>query len=307
MRSIQACCGGNHVLYTTSPWKGATLPLLPSIELIGNAVRGGYAVPSFCTWDAESVKTVLDVAEEMKAPVMIMNGWAEFPIIKPSLYSIIVHGLIENYTVPVSLHLDHGQSMDEVRACIAAHYNSVMLDFSDRPFDENVHALREVVSLAHPHGITVEGELGAVGMIDTSVLEGSAESTLTDPQSAREYVENTGVDMLAVSIGNAHGLYKEHPKLDFNLLRKIRDCVDLPLVLHGGSGTPQQDLETAISMGIAKVNVASESVHAVRNSLMEQWSSGENQWIPLAKEKACEHMADVVRKWFRKTGSAGRT
>jgi ketose-bisphosphate aldolase len=283
-----------------------TVPLLPSIELIRSAFQGGYAVPSFCTWDAESVKTVLDVAEEMRAPVMLMNGWAEFPVIRPALYSIIVHGLIEGYSIPVSLHLDHGQSMDEVRECIEAKYNSVMLDFSDRIFDENVNALREVVALAHPHGITVEGELGAVGMVDTDVLEGNPESTLTEPEPARIYVEKTGVDMLAVSIGNAHGLYREDPALDFNLLCKIAESVPVPLVLHGGSGTPQEDLETAISMGIAKVNVASESVHAVRESLMEQWSSGKNLWVPLAKERACQRMAEVVRKWIRNTGAAGK-
>jgi ketose-bisphosphate aldolase len=269
-------------------------------------MENGYAVPSFCTWSAESVKTVLDVAEEMNAPVMIMNGWAEFPVIRPSLYSIIVHGLVEHYSIPVSLHLDHGQSMDEVKECIEARYSSVMLDYSARSFDENVTALKEVVSLAHPRGIAVEGELGAVGMVDSSVLEGNTESTLTDPESARIYVETTGVDLLAVSIGNAHGLYREQPKLDFNLLQEISDTVNLPLVLHGGSGTPQEDLARAISMGIAKVNVASESVHTVRECLMEQWSLGENKWIPLAMERASRKMADVVRKWFRKTGAAGR-
>lgn len=288
------------------PGKESTVPLLPSLELIRNALSRGYAVPSFCTWDAESVKTVLDVAEEMRAPVMLMNGWAEFPVIRPALYSIIVHGLIGQYSIPVSLHLDHGQSIDEVRECIKAQYNSVMLDFSDRPFEENVKAMREVAALARPHSITVEGELGAVGMVDTEVLEGNPESTLTEPESARRYVAETGVDMLAVSIGNAHGLYRENPKLDFDLLGKIRGSVPVPLVLHGGSGTPQEDLETAISMGIAKVNVASESVHAVRESLMEQWSSGENLWVPLATKKAYQKMADVVRKWIRKTGAAGK-
>ena len=282
------------------------MPLLPSIELIRNARKEGYAVPSFCTWDAESIITVLNTAEEMKAPVMIMNGWAEFPVIRPRLYSIIVRGLIEQYTVPVSLHLDHGQSMDEIHECIQAEYNSVMLDYSSRPFEENAAALKEVVALARPHCITVEGELGAVGMIDTTVLEGSAVSTVTDPESAQKFVEATGIDMLAVSIGNAHGLYREKPELDFDLLRDIRSVVDIPLVLHGGSGTPQQDLERAISMGIAKVNVASESIHTVRESLMKQWTSGENKWVPLARETACRGMADVVRKWLGKTGAAGK-
>jgi ketose-bisphosphate aldolase len=269
-------------------------------------MKDGYAIPSFCTWDAESIITVLNTAEEMKAPVMIMNGWAEFPVIRPWLYSTMVRGLIDHYTIPVSLHLDHGQSMDEIHECIRAEYNSVMLDYSSRPFEENVIALKEVVSLARPLGITVEGELGAVGMVDATVLEGSTESTVTDPEYARRYVEATGIDMLAVSIGNAHGLYREKPVLDFELLRDIRSVVDIPLVLHGGSGTPQKDLERAISMGIAKVNVASESVHTVRESLMKQWSSGENKWVPLAREKACKEMADVVRKWLRKTGAAGK-
>jgi tagatose 1,6-diphosphate aldolase GatY/KbaY len=181
-----------------------------------------------------------------------------------------------------------------------------MLDFSDRSFEENAAALHEVVALARPHGISVEGELGAVGMVDTSVLEGNPESTLTDPETARRYVEATGVDMLAVSIGNAHGLYREEPRLDFDLLRDIRQAVDIPLVLHGGSGTPEGDLKKVISMGIAKVNVASESVHTVRKSLVEQWAGGENLWIPLAIEKACCCMADVVRKWLQKTGAAGK-
>lgn len=286
--------------------KESIVPLLPSIELIKDAQCRSYAVPSFCTWNAESVKTVLDVAEEMRAPVMVMNGWAEFPIIRPKLYSIIVYGLMEQYTVPVSLHLDHGQSLDEVRECIEARYTSVMLDFSSRPLDENIKALQEVSRLAHPHGITVEGELGAVGMVDTDVLEGTLESTLTDPETAKRYVDETGVDTLAVSIGNAHGLYKEKPKLDFDLLARIEEAVTVPLVLHGGSGTPLEDLKRAISMGIAKINVASESVHTVRESLLKQWSSRENLWVPIAMEKACQQMADVIRTWIGKTGAAGK-
>jgi fructose-bisphosphate aldolase class II len=286
--------------------KESSVPLLPSIELIRDALSRSYAVPSFCTWDAESVKTVLDVAEEMRAPVMVMNGWAEFPIIRPKLYSIIVYGLIEQYSIPVSLHLDHGQSLDEVRECIEARYTSVMLDFSSQPLEENINALREVSMLAHPHGITVEGELGSVGMVDTNVLEGTLESTFTDPETAKRYVEETGVDMLAVSIGNAHGLYKEEPNLDFDLLARIEEAVTVPLVLHGGSGTPEADLKRAISMGIAKINVASESVHTVRESLMKQWSSRKNLWVPLAMEKACQQMADVVRRWIGKTGAAGK-
>jgi ketose-bisphosphate aldolase len=282
------------------------LSFLPSLVLIEDALKRGYAVPSFCTWNAEAIKTVLDVAEEMHAPIMLMNGWAEFPIISPELYSTISNRLIKNYSLPAALHLDHGVSIEQVRECIKAGYTSVMLDFSQKPFDENVSALKEVVGLAHPHGITVEGELGAVGMVDSSTFEGSPESTLTDPEDAQIYVEKTGVDLLAVSIGNAHGIYSEKPKLDFSLLQNIRKAVGVPLALHGGSGTPQKDLEVAISMGIAKVNVASELVHSVRTSLMEQWNAGKNLWIPLAYESAYAKMAEIVRKWINKTGAAGK-
>jgi tagatose 1,6-diphosphate aldolase GatY/KbaY len=252
------------------------------------------------------MKTVLDAAEELRAPVMLMNGWAEFPIIRPKLYSAIAADLKKGFTTPASLHLDHGQSMDEVRECIEAGYNSVMLDFSGRTYEENREALSEVVRLARPGGITVEGELGAVGMVDSSVVEGPSQSTLTDPEIARSYVEETGIDMLAVSIGNAHGMYRDEPKLDFELLARIRDQVDIPLVLHGGSGTPERDLEKAIGMGIAKINVASELVYAVRNSLYEQWSREQGLWIPLAEEQAHRAMAEVVRRWIEKTGAAGK-
>ncbi|MGQ9616400.1 MAG: class II fructose-bisphosphate aldolase [Spirochaetota bacterium] len=279
---------------------------LPSIELIRDAELRGYAVPSFCAWNAEAMKTILDVAEELRAPVIVMNGWAEFPIIRPKIISSYAWALIKHYTIPASLHLDHGQSIEEVVECIEANYTSVMLDFSTRPFKENASALRAVVEIAHPRGVTVEGELGAVGRAEEETAEGTIQSSLTEPEEARKYVKETAVDILAVSIGNAHGIYRVLPRLDFDRLKKIHDASGIPLVLHGGSGTPQVDLKRAISLGIAKVNVASELVHTVRNSLMEQWQAGKNLWISLACEPAYRLMADVVRKWFYMTGSAGK-
>lgn len=279
---------------------------LPSIELIRDAELRGYAVPSFCAWNAEAMKTIFNVAEELRAPVIVMNGWAEFPIIRPKIISSYAWALIKHYTIPAALHLDHGQSIEEVVECIEANYTSVMLDFSTRPFKDNVSALRAVVEIAHPRGVTVEGELGAVGRAEGETAEGTIQSSLTEPEEAREYVEETAVDMLAVSIGNAHGIYRELPRLDFDRLKKIHNASGIPLVLHGGSGTPQADLKRAISLGIAKVNVASELVHTVRNSLMEQWQAGKNLWISLACEPAYRLMADVVRNWFYMTGSAGK-
>ena len=165
---------------------------------------------------------------------------------------------------------------------------------------------RRVVALAHPQGVTVEGELGVIGQVDQVTAEGGGQSTLTDPHMAAAFVEKTGIDALAVSIGNAHGFYTKLPHLDFERLAKLKAATRIPLVLHGGSGTPEADLRRAISLGIAKVNVATEVIAAVRQSLLEQWSTGKNLWTPIAQAVAMQAMAKVVEKWFHLTKAAGR-
>jgi len=163
-----------------------------------------------------------------------------------------------------------------------------------------------VVCLAHPNDITVEGEIGAVGKVDSTTSEGGRSSTLTNPDEASRYVKETGVDVLAISIGNAHGNYTKLPQLDFNRLAAIHKAVDIPLVLHGGSGTPDDDIQRAISLGIAKVNVATAIVNAVRESLIKQWQSGQNQWVPSARVEAMREVEKVVEEWIHRTGAAGK-
>ena len=152
----------------------------------------------------------------------------------------------------------------------------------------------------------MEGELGVVGQADQVSVEGGKQSTLTDPDMAAGFVQETGIDALAVSIGNAHGLYTKLPQLDFERLGKLKEATRIPLVLHGGSGTPEADLRRAISLGIAKVNVATEAITAMRESLLEQWGAGKNLWAPMAQAVAMEAMAKVVAKWFHLTMAAGR-
>jgi ketose-bisphosphate aldolase len=286
------------------------MKFVPTVELVGDARRGGYAIPSFCVWNAESMQTVLGAAERLRSPVIIMNGWAEFLLLDQRATAAIAGALIGRCTVPVALHLDHGQNPEQVREGILAGYSSVMLDYSTRPFEENVRALAEIAAVAHPRGVGVEGELGAIGRADSHTAEGAdlpaGFSTLTDPEDAAEFVERTGVDLLAVSIGNAHGMYAKKPEFDFGLLERIAKEVDVPLVLHGGSGTPEEDLKKAVSTGMAKVNVASELVQAVRCSLTEQWTNGRNFYTPIALAEAVKRMEPVVEKWIRLTGAAGR-
>ncbi len=282
------------------------MKFMPMSELLLRAASGGYAVPSFCAWSAESMEVVLRTAADLKAPVILMNGPGEFGVLSPLEQGAVAHALVERFEVQAALHLDHGDSLAQVESCLAANYSSVMLDFSTRPFAENIDALRTVVSMARPRGVTVEGELGLIGQVDQVSVEGGKHSTLTDPTMAAEFVEKTGIDALAVSIGNAHGMYTTLPKLDLELLAKLKAATGIPLVLHGGSGTPEGDLRRAISLGIAKVNVASELMKAVRESLQEQWSAGKNLWLPMAQAESIKAIAPVLEKWFRVTGAIGQ-
>jgi ketose-bisphosphate aldolase len=282
------------------------MSFVPLAELAKDAEKRSYAIPSFCAWSAEAAKTILSTARELSAPVILMHSWSEIDITGPETVSAWAYRLIEEYPVPASLHLDHGRSMDQVRSCLKARYTSVMLDLSLLPFEENVSGMREAVQAARRTGASVEGELGAIGRTDQVTEEGSDAASLTEPEDASLFVEKTGVDLLAVSIGNSHGMYTSLPHLDFERLNAIHKLVGVPLVLHGGSGTPQQDLQRAISMGIAKINVASELVQAVRDSLTEQWRSGQNLWLPFAYKPALQRMATVVEKWLLRTGAADK-
>jgi ketose-bisphosphate aldolase len=280
--------------------------LLPMKILMAHAVKHGYAVPSFCAWNAEVMETILEVCRRLKSPVILMAGPGEFPLLGPAANASVARALLANYKVKAALHLDHGDSLDMVKECVKARFTSVMLDLSTRSFEENTAALAKVCRMCHPKGITVEGEIGAVGKIDSATVEGSTGSRLTDPDEAAEYVRITGVDCLAVSIGNAHGAYVKLPQFDFDRLARIHEKVKIPLTLHGGTGTPDDDLRKAISLGIAKVNVATALISAYRESLLSQWNTKQNMWVPIAQGAAVREMARVVEEWVVRLNADGK-
>lgn len=282
------------------------MKFVPMHELLGRALAGGYAVPSFDCWNAEAIQTVLHVARRLEAPVIVMNGPGGFPLIDPCMYSAIAHAVAEDHGLPVALHLDHGNSLELVKTCLKARFSSVMLDFSRCSFEENAAAMKQAVAWAHPLDVTVEGEIGAVGRVDNVTMEGSKESTQTDPAEAARFAQETGVDCLAVSIGNAHGQYTKPPQFDFDRLAKIRLATKIPLVLHGGSGTPEADLKRAISLGMAKVNVATDCVQAWWDTLEGHRAAGRNLWLPVALEEAMQNVAKQVERWIKMTGAAGQ-
>ena len=283
------------------------MKFIPSIDLIRPAFAGGYAIPSFTVWNAESMAGVLRVASDCRAPVMLMNGPGEFGLLPPSRMGDVARAVAKEFKVKAALHLDHGDSLDCVTQCVNAGYTSVMLDFSTRPVAENIAAMRQVVQQAHPKGITVEGEIGAVGRVDDVTGEGALKaSALTSPDEAKAFVSETGIDMVAVSIGNAHGNYTVLPKFEFELLKRLRTVTAIPLVLHGGSGTPAEDIRRSIELGVAKINVASELVRAVRETLLDRWKATQALWVPMAMADAAKAMEPVVEKWIRLCRADGK-
>ncbi len=279
---------------------------VPMLQLLLPAYRGGYAVPSFCAWNAEVAETILAVANDLRAPVILMSGPGEFPLNPPDTLARVCQAVASKYNVPAALHLDHGDSPATVKQCLDAGYTSVMLDYSSRPFEQNVAGMKEVVAMAHPRGVTVEGEIGSVGKVDDVTVEGGKASTLTDPAEAARFVEVTGIDALAVSIGNAHGIYTKLPVFDFYRLEQIRRAVGIPLVLHGGSGTQPEYIRRAVGLGMVKINVASELCKAFRDTYTEQHKDGKTGWLPTVLGAAKPAMAKVVERWINLSGAAGK-
>ncbi|MCE5314101.1 MAG: class II fructose-bisphosphate aldolase [Armatimonadota bacterium] len=283
------------------------MKLVNLIPMLEEAQNGHYAVGAFNYCNAETAQAVVEVGCELRSPVMFITGPWEVPLLGAKMMVDIAKWVAAEADVPVCLHLDHAVEIDLVKECIEAGFPSVMIDASRYDFEENVRLTKMVVDMAHPKGVTVEGELGAVGRVDDSSVEGEGETSLTDPAKAAEFVERTGVDALASAIGNAHGIYTQRPILDFERLKDIRSATGIPLVLHGGSGTPSDQLHKAIEIGISKVNVASELGRAYLDAI-EQFdqAKGGKAWYAHAIMDAKTAIKQVTAKWMKVLGSTNR-
>lgn len=229
------------------------MPLFSAAPLLEAAQKGGYAVGAFNVENMEMVQAVIAAGEQMRAPVILQTTPGTLKYAPPSAFAGCVRGLARDAKIPVALHLDHGNSYELAEACKREGYTSLMIDGSPLPFDENVALTRKVVEMAS--GIPVEAELGTVGGKED---DHEAKPVYTDPREAIEFVKKTGVSSFAVAIGTAHGVYKGIPKLDMNRLSEIRAGLAVPLVLHGTSGVPHEQVKACIKLGIAKVNYATE-------------------------------------------------
>lgn len=241
--------------------KEVVMALVTMKEMLINARRDGYAVGAFEFWSYDSAKAVVSTAEKMKMPVILQVGHFERDYMDGYLNAYrIAQMAAEQVSVPVALHLDHAEEYSEVLSALRGGFTSVMIDASAKSFEENVFLTREVVALAGKFKASVEAELGQLSGSEGKIS--SETDLLTDPECAQEFAEKTGIDALAVAIGTAHGFYKRTPHIDISRLKEIAGRVSIPLVLHGGSGTPQDKVAEAVNYGIAKVNICTEFIEA---------------------------------------------
>ena len=212
-----------------------------------------FAIPAFNTGTSMVLRACIEAAEEANAPVIVEIHPDELRFARKSFAKMVIEEA-HNTKIPVCLHLDHGANLEDVMTAIACGFTSVMIDGSALPFEENIAQTRKVVEIAHAVGVSVEAELGTIGTMEGNQI------TYTRPEEAKEFVERTGVDTLAIAIGTRHGLYPKGltPHLELELLKQIREVVSIPLVLHGGSDNPDDEIEQACLTGISKLNISSD-------------------------------------------------
>ncbi|MFI1848715.1 ketose-bisphosphate aldolase [Streptomyces sp. NPDC020480] len=233
--------------------------LLHGTDALTAAAREGRAIPGFVAYNLETVQGIVAAAETAGRPVLLQAGSSAFKHAGREALMALALDAARRSDAELGVHLDHSRDLEEITACVEAGYTSVMVDGSHLPFAENVALTRKAVERAHAAGVWVEAELGALaGDEDVSTDARAADGSMTDPEQAAEFVAATGVDALAVAVGNVHGFTAEPVRLDLDRLERIRDVVPVPLVLHGASGLPEEQLLGAVRRGVAKVNVNAE-------------------------------------------------
>ncbi|MDE0584665.1 class II fructose-bisphosphate aldolase [Planococcus sp. A6] len=237
-------------------------------EMLQAAQAGHYAVAAFNVYSLETLQAAIQAAEQENQPVIIALGERYFGTVDVEGFAALTKSLAEKASVPVSLHLDHAYEKESIVRAIACGFTSVMYDGSKHELEQNIAYTKEIVELAHQAGVSVEAEIGSTARGAFSDEE-EGTGALTDPASAKEFVDQTGVDFLAASIGTVHGMYTGEPDIKLELLDDIRQAVGIPLVLHGGSGTPDDTMQQAVAKGICKVNVNTEVSLAATNYLKQ--------------------------------------
>lgn len=270
--------------------------------IIGMAEEGGYCIPAFNVYNVETIMGVIDAAEELKAPV-IMQVYPR--LIKEEVGYYISPAAIaaaHKASVPVCIHLDHAAGKEEVYRCLRWGYTGIMQDGSALPFEENVALTRNAVEMCAATGVGVEGEIGHIGSAASDTMD-----EFTNPEEAKAFVEQTGVCCLAVLIGNAHGHYKKEPKLDIERVKKIREACGIPLVLHGGSGIPDDQVKAAIAAGIRKMNIGTDVCCAFAEGTKASLDDPNRSLaVDMFMKRAIASVKELAMNKIRLTGADGK-
>lgn len=266
--------------------------------VLKDAQKKGYGVGLFNTTDTDMLQAVIEAAEEEHSPVIIGTAEVLLPYGELALIAPSVIAAAKRATVPVVVHYDHGLTFDRCMEALKLGFSSVMFDGSAKPYNENIECTREIVKIAHAFGATVEGEIGHVG--EAASGDNSHTDMYTTADEAKQYLCDTGVDALAIAIGTAHGAYKQKPKLDFERLKAIRNAVDVPLVLHGGSGLSDDDFRMSVKCGISKINIFTDLCLAGDAAMKENLGYLET------RNKRVEMIKQTAKRKMQLFGCSGR-
>lgn len=265
-------------------------------ELLAVADKNEFAVPAFNIGSESILKGVVEGANEKDAPVILAIHPTELEFLGDSFIKTCIEEAHKS-PVPMVIHLDHGGKFEEILRAIRCGFTSVMIDASHMSYEDNIAITKKVVEVAHPLNVSVEAELGTIGTTGESYEGGADDIIYTDPAQAKDFIEKTGIDTLAVAIGTAHGIYPKDkkPELKLDLLKTIRDTVDIPLVLHGGSSNPDEEIAQSVKIGISKINISSDIKFAFYKKCREVLSENPGWIEPNAIYPPCiKTMREVV-------------
>ncbi|MDF2990388.1 MAG: ketose-bisphosphate aldolase [Microbacterium sp.] len=270
--------------------------LFTGSDVVAPAYANGFAVPAYNISDFGMLTAVVDASEEVGSPVILLIHPDDWEFVGDRFLPA-VFAMAAASSVPVAIKLDHGATVEQAAAALRHDFTSVMIDGSLLPFEENIALTRDVVEMSHLVGVSVEGEIGTIGPRDPRSLAEMKDFVYADPAQARRFVDETGVDMLAVAVGTAHGVYPAGfvPELKLDIIERVTDAVGIPLVLHGGSGAVDEEVSAAVKRGIAKVNISADMKTAYYRKLREVLADPAQREPLDICPPAIEAVRDVVR------------
>jgi tagatose 1,6-diphosphate aldolase GatY/KbaY len=283
------------------------MTLISTTPMLRKAKKNKHGIVAFNVHCFDSIFWVLEAAAELKSPVILQTTVGTVKNLGAKNIVEAAKTAAESYNIPTGLHLDHCTDFDVIKEAIRAGYTSVMIDASMHPFDENVKRTKEVMELAKSLGVNVEAELGKVGGVEDDIVVAEEDAQKAVPEECKQFVEMTGVPTLAPAIGTAHGIYKGEPDIDFDRIAKIAEIVDVPLVLHGGSAVPEEDVRRCVSLGMAKVNVSTELKNAYSEAIRKHFEIDPDSLDPrVYLQKAKEAAKEMAKSKIRMVGSEGK-